>query len=103
MYKRQPLDDVVGADAGPMLEEKIRISQGFFYTVLDLFGGIPELHLTQFHYHGRGLLPGSLLALLCVDRLEHLGNELHLGFGHNGEYIAVEVHYTCLLYTSRCV
>ena len=40
----QPLDHVVGAGAHSMLAGKIAVSQSFLNAVLDLFGGLLQLH-----------------------------------------------------------
>ena len=38
-------------------------------------------------YHSFGLLTGGFLALLGVDRLEHLSHQLHLGARRDREQI----------------
>ena len=40
----QPLDHVVGADARPMLAGKIAVGQCLLNAVLDLLGGLLQLH-----------------------------------------------------------
>ena len=94
----QPLDHVVGTDARPMLAGKFAVSQSFLNAVLDLFGGLLQLHSTQLGNNGFCFLAGRLFALLCVDRLEHFCHNFDLGFGPNGENIAVKVHGTTLVF-----
>ena len=62
----QPLDRVVGADARPVLAGKIAVGRRLLNAVLDLFGGLLQLHGAQLRKHGL-----RLLALLGVGRLEH--------------------------------
>ena len=93
----QPLDHIVGADACPVLAGKITIGQRFLDAVLDLLGGLLQLHGAQLRNHGLRLLTGCLLALLRMDRLEHFRYNFDLGFGHNGENIAVEMHRAALV------
>ena len=57
----QPFDHIVGADAGPMLAGKIAVSQSFLNAVLDLFGGLLQLHGAQLGDHGLCLLAGCFL------------------------------------------
>ena len=40
----QPLNHVVGADARPVLAGKIAVGQRFLNAVLDLLGGLLQLH-----------------------------------------------------------
>ena len=56
----QPLDHVVGADAGPVLAGKIAVGQRFLDAVLDLLGSLLQLHGTEFLHHGLCLLAGRL-------------------------------------------
>ena len=79
----QPLDHVVCADAGPVFAGKVTIGQCLLDTVLDLLGGLLQLHGAQLGDHGFRLLAGRLFALLGVDRLEHFCHNFDLGFGHN--------------------
>ena len=97
----QPLDHVVCTDAGPMLTGKIAVGQRFLNAVLDLLGSLLQLHGAQLGDHGIRLLAGRLLALLGVDRLEHFCHNFDLGFGHNGENIAVEMHRAALVSIMR--
>ena len=85
----QPLDHVVGADARPVLAGKIAVGQRFLNAVLDLLGGLLQLHGAQLGDHGFRLLAGRLFALLGVDRLEHFFHNFDLGFGHNRENVAI--------------
>ena len=55
--------------------------QLFLNTVLHLFGSLFQLHRTQLLHHCCGLLTGSFLALLGVDRLEHFGYQFPLERG----------------------
>ena len=97
----QPLDHIVGADAGPMLTGKIAVGQRLFNAVLDLLGGLLQLHGTQFSNHGLRLLSGRFFALLGVDCLEHFCHNFDPGFRHNGENIAVEMHRAALVFGVR--
>ncbi len=94
----QPFNHVVGADARPMLAGKFAVSQRLLDAVLDLFGGLLQLHGAQLGDHGLRLLAGRPFALLRMDRLEHFCHNFDLGFGHNGENIAVEMHGTTLVF-----
>ena len=94
----QPLDRVVGTDAGPVLAGKIAVGQRLLNAVLDLLGSLLQLHGAQLGDHGLCLLAGRLLALLGVDRLEHFCHNFDLGFGHNGENVAVEMHRAALIF-----
>ena len=71
----QPFNHIVGADASPVLTGKIAVSQRFLNSILHLLSSLFQLHREQLLHHGFGFLPGSLLALLGVDRLEHLPRE----------------------------
>ena len=97
----QPLDHVVGADARPVLAGEIAVGQRFLDAVLDLLGGLLQLHGAQLRNHGFCLLAGRLFALLCVDRLEHFCHNFDLGFGHNRENVAVEMHRAALVSIMR--
>ena len=97
----QPLDHIVGADACPMLAGKIAIGQRLLNAVLDLFGGLLQLHGAQLRNHGLCLLAGCLFALLGVDRFEHFCHNFDLGFGHNRENVAVEMHRAALVSIMR--
>ena len=57
----QPLDHVVGADARPMLAGKIAVGQRLLNAVLDLLGGLLQLHGAQLGDHGLRLLAGRFL------------------------------------------
>lgn len=67
---------------------ELTVGQGFLNTVLHLFGSFFQLHLSQLSRHSFCLFTGGVLALLGVDRLEHLGRQLHFGAGDNGEHVA---------------
>ena len=75
----QPLNDVVGADTGPMFAGEIAVGQSLLNAIFYLFCSLFQLHSAQFLHHSFGLLPGCFLALLGVDRFEHLGHNLYLG------------------------
>ena len=60
-------------------------------AVIHLLGGSFQLHRAQLLHHGFGFLPGSFLALLGVDRLEHLCQQLYLGARRCREDVAVMV------------
>ena len=97
----QPLDHVVGADARPVLAGKIAVGQRFLNAVLDLLGSFLQFHGAQLGDHGFRLLAGRFFALLGVDRLEHFCHNFDLGFGHNGENVAVEMHRAALVSIMR--
>ena len=97
----QPLDHVVGADARPVLAGKVTIGQCLINAVLDLLGGLLQFHGVQLGDHGFRLLAGRFFALLGVDRLEHFCHNFDLGFGHNRENIAVEMHRAALVFGVR--
>ena len=80
---------------------EVTVGQRFLNAVLDLLGGLLQLHGTQFSNHGLRLLAGRLFALLGVDRLEHFCHNFDLGFGHNGENVAVEMHRAALVSIMR--
>ena len=84
-----------------MLAGKIAIGQRFFNAVLDLLGSLLQLHGAQLLHNGFGLLPGGLLALVSVDRLEHLGYQLHFGTRRYRENIAIEMECTPLVFGIR--
>ena len=94
----QPLNHVVGADTRPMLAGKIAVGQRLFNAVLDLLGSLLQFHGAQLGDHSLCLLAGRLLTLLGVDRLEHFCHNFNLGFGHNRENIAVEMHRAALIF-----
>ena len=97
----QPLNHVVGADARPMLAGKIAVGQHFLNVVLDLPGGLLQLHGAQLGDHGFRLLTGRFLALLCVNRLEHFYHNFDLGFRPNRESVAIEMHRAALVFGVR--
>ena len=97
----QPLDHVVCTDAGSVFVGKIAVDQCLLNAVLDFLGGLLQLHGAQLGDHSFRLLAGRLFALLRVDRLEHFCHNFDLGFGHNGENIAVEMHRAALVSIMR--
>lgn len=92
----QPLDHVVGTDAGPVFAGKIAVGQSLLNAVLDLLGSLLQLHGAQFGNDFFSLLAGCLFALPGVDRLKHFCYNFDLGFRHNRENIAVEMHRAAL-------
>ncbi len=68
----EPFNDVIGLDTGPVFPWKLTVGQSLLNTIRYLPGNLLQLHGAQFFYHGSGFLPGRFLALLGVDRLEHL-------------------------------
>ena len=56
----QPLDHVVGADAGSMLAGKIAVDQSFLNAVLDLLGSLLQFHGAQSGNDCFSLVAGSL-------------------------------------------
>lgn len=58
----QPLNHVVGADAGPMLAGKIVVDQSFLNAVLDLLGSLLQFHGTQSGNDRFSLVAGRLFA-----------------------------------------
>ena len=97
----QPLNDIVGTDMGPVLAGEITVGQGFLNTVLNFFSGLLQPYGTEFLHHRFSLLSGRFLALLGMDRLEHLGYQLRLGARCYGEHVAVEVDGTALVFGLR--
>ena len=87
----QPFNDIVSADTSPVFAGKIAIGKRLLNAVFHLLSRLFQLHSTQFFYHRFGLLTGGFLALLGVDRLEHLGYQLHLRARCYREHIAVKV------------
>ena len=97
----QPLDHVVGADACPVLAGEIAVGQRLLDAVLDLLGGLLQLHGAQLGNNGLCFLAGRLFALRRVDRLEHFRYNFDLGSGDNGETIAVGMHRAALVFGIR--
>ena len=97
----QPLDHIVGADAGPVFAWEIAVGQRLLNAVLDLLGSLLQLHGPQLGNHCFRFLAGRLFALLGVDRLEHFCHNFDLGFGHNRENVAVEMHRAALVFGVR--
>ena len=85
-------------NGGLVLAGKITVGQSFLNTVLNFFSGLRQSHGTEFLYHCFSLLSDRFLTLLGVDRLEHLGYQLHFGARYYGEYVAVEVYGTPLVF-----
>ena len=85
----------------PVFAGKIAVSQCLLNAVLDLLGSLLQLHGAQLRNHGFCLLAGRPFALLSVDRLEHFCHNFDLGFGHNRENVAVEMHRAALVSIMR--
>ena len=81
-----------------MLAGEVTVGQCLLNAVLDLLGGLLQFHSAQLGDHSLCLLAGRLLTLLGVDRLEHFCHNFNLGFGHNRENIAVEMHRAALIF-----
>ena len=94
----EPFNHIVCADTSPVFAGKVAVSQGLLNTVLNFLGGLFQFHGTKFLHNCFGLLTGSLLALLGMNRFEHLGHQLHLGARHSREHIAVKVDGTALVF-----
>ena len=74
----QPLDHIVGANTRPVFAGKIAVGQRLLDAIFDFLGSLLQLQRFQFGNHGFRLLTGGFLALLRVDRLEHLRHDLDL-------------------------
>ena len=70
----QSLNHIIGTDTSPVLTGEIAVGQRFLNAIFHLLGGLFQLHGAQFLHHGLRLFPGGFLALLSMDRLEHLGH-----------------------------
>ncbi len=97
----QPFNDIIGADTSPVFTQEIAIGEGLLDLILHPLSGLLQLHGTESFRHSFSLFPGSFFALLSVDRLEHLGHQLHFGARRNSEHIAVEVDDTPLVFGLR--
>ena len=75
---------------------KIAVGQSFLNAVLDLLGSLLQFHGAQSGNDRFSLVAGRLFALLRVDHLEHFCHNFDLGFGHNRENIAVEMHLSLI-------
>ena len=65
-----------------------------------------QLHFLQLSNNSFCLFAGSFLALLGVDRLEHLGYNFSFGTRNNREHVAVEMDSAALVFgiiTTRAV
>ena len=63
----EALNSFIGLDAGPILRRNIHIGQGFFDSVLHLFGGFGKLHkLEFFRYMECFLRSASLLTYAWI-------------------------------------
>ena len=50
----EPLDGIVGPDAGPVLEGELAVGQCLLNAVLHLLGGFLQFHCPQFFHDGSG-------------------------------------------------
>ena len=80
-----------------MFAGKIAVGKRLLNAVLHLLGGLLQLHRAQFLHHGFRFFSGGFLALLSMDRLEHLCHQLDLGARRDREHIAVKVYGTALI------
>ena len=80
-----------------MLRGEVTVGQRFLNAIRYFLRSLRQLHGLQFGNHCGGLLPGCFLALLGVDCFEHLRHIFDFGFGHNREYVSVEMHHTALV------
>ena len=85
-------------DPRPVLGWEIAVGQRLLNAVLYLLCRLLQLHLAQLGDDGSGLLAGGLLALLGVDRLEHLCHQLYFGTWHDRKHVSVKVHRTALVF-----
>ena len=93
----EALNSFIGLDAGPILRRNIHIGQGFFDSVLHLFGGFGKLHKLEFFRYMECFFTVSFLAHLCMDPLEHKSYRFHLIMGCNRKYISVKMNGTALI------
>ena len=68
----QSLDGIVRSDLYPMLGGKVTVGQRFFDAIRYFLCSLRQLHGLQLGNNCGGLLTGCLLALLGIDRFEHL-------------------------------
>ena len=94
-------NDVVRADPRPVFGWEIAVGQRLLNAVPYLLCRLLQLRLAQLSDDGSGLLTGALLALLGVDRLEHLCHMLDLGTWHDRKHVSVKVHRTALVFRAR--
>ncbi len=97
----EPFNDIVGADTSPVFAGKVAIGQSLLNTSFYLLRSLAQLHFPQLGHHGLSFLTGCFFALLGVDRLKHLGHQLHLGTGCHRKDIAVEMDGTPLVFGLR--
>ena len=70
----EPLNDIVGPDTSPVFAGKVAVGKSLLNAILHLLSGFFQLHTTQLFHYSFGFLPGSFLALLGMDRLEHFSH-----------------------------
>ena len=92
-----PLDHIVGSDLHPMLGGEVTVSQRFLDAIRYFLRSLRQFHGLQLGNNCGSLLSGRLLALLGMDRLEHLCHIFDFGFGHNTEHISIKMHHTALV------
>ena len=93
----EPFYDIIGTNTSPVFAGKIAVGKRFFNAIFYLPGSLFQFHGTQFLHHGFCLLPGSLLVLLGMDRLEHLRHQLYLGTRRYREHVAVSLSVCTVL------
>ena len=84
-----------------MLIGKITVGQRFLNTIFHLLSSLFQFHFPQLGHHSFRLFTGCLLTLLSVDRLKHLGHQLHLGTRNDGKHIPVKMHCAPLVFGVR--
>lgn len=92
-----PLDDIVGPDLHPMLRGEVTVGQRFLNAIRYFLRSLRAASWPSVRQSLRRPLPGCFLALLGVDCFEHLRHIFDFGFGHNREYVSVEMHHTALV------
>lgn len=90
--------ETVGTDACPVLARKMVVRQGLINPILNLLGCFLELHAAQFFHHGFSFYPGGFLAFLGMNRLKHLGYQLHLRARRHREHITIKMDRTALVF-----
>ena len=94
----EPFNGSISPDLGSMLRRKIHIGQGFFDSVLYLFGSFGKLHGSKFLRYLDCFFTGRFHAFLCMDRLERKRYHFRLVTGCNRKYISVKMNCTALIF-----
>ena len=84
-----------------MFVGKIAVSQGFLNPTFYFFRRLRQFHGSQIGSQCLRFFFGRFLALLSMNRLERFCYILHLGFGHNREYVPVEMNCAALIFGLR--